>query len=291
MELGSVLQENGSSVSTERTVQNLLAAIPGWQNRSSTVTPLQHGYNNRSYRVDTANRSYVLRVVDQIDESGMRDNAVECRIQQGAARRGIAAPVEFFSPDSGLLLSEFAKGRSWQPEDLEVPDNLIRLAGLLKVLHSLPLSGVEYDAGIAARNYRSLLRPNAAESSLAALCVQIAESTAKTGRRACCHNDLVAENIVDDGTLKLIDFEYARDNDPYFDLASVINWHNLDAEQAELLLRAYGGVDVDNNRRRLDTQRRTFDAVQWLWLSLQQQRKPNEWQAQQLSRVAGRLSG
>ncbi|MEQ8207118.1 MAG: phosphotransferase, partial [Woeseia sp.] len=173
----------------------------------------------------------------------------------------------------------------------QVPENLVRLAALLKTLHGLPPSGVKYDAGIAARNYRTLLRYDVADSALAGLCVQIAESSSQIAKRVCCHNDLVAENIVDNGALKLIDFEYARDNDPYFDLASIINWHNLSSEQAELLLLAYCEVDVDESRERLNEQRRIFDAVQWLWLSLQQQRNPDQWQAEQLAEVADRLSG
>ena len=37
---------------------------------------------------------------------------------------------------------------------------------------------------------------------------------------AFCHNDLVAANVLDDGQLALVDFEYAVRADPLLDLAN-----------------------------------------------------------------------
>ncbi|HEA15716.1 hypothetical protein LCGC14_2006030 [marine sediment metagenome] len=55
-----------------------------------------------------------------------------------------------------------------------------------------------------------------------------------------CHNDLVKENIiVNSQGMFLIDFEYAKSNDVYFDLAALVVSFTLDDEQKQRLLANY----------------------------------------------------
>lgn len=56
---------------------------------------------------------------------------------------------------------------------------------------------------------------------------------------AICHNDLVAENILDTGELRLIDFEYAVRAAPVLDLASLAAMTRMTARQRRLLVEAY----------------------------------------------------
>ena len=62
-----------------------------------------------------------------------------------------------------------------------------------------------------------------------------AESSATT----LCHHDLVAENILDDGQLWFIDFEYAVCAEPLLDLASLASMNNFSAAEQDCLLEAY----------------------------------------------------
>lgn len=55
-----------------------------------------------------------------------------------------------------------------------------------------------------------------------------------------CHNDLVKENIiVNPQGMFLIDFEYAKSNDVYFDLAALVVSFTLNEEQKQRLLDDY----------------------------------------------------
>ena len=80
----------------------------------------------------------------------------------------------------------------------------------------------------------------------------------------------------------LLDWEYACDNDPMFDLASVIGFHDLGAKRTEILFHAYSGGADSTLRERLDMQIRLFDAVQWLWFAARHSVSPNR-------RLAGRM--
>ena len=57
-----------------------------------------------------------------------------------------------------------------------------------------------------------------------------------------CHNDLLAENYIDDGEqLWIVDFEYSGNNDPTFELGDTAQECGFDADQRARLCEAYFG--------------------------------------------------
>jgi thiamine kinase-like enzyme len=81
----------------------------------------------------------------------------------------------------------------------------------------------------------------------------------------CCHNDLVAENIIATPQVRFLDWEYACDNDPLFDLAIVVAHHDLSDRHADVLLDAYFDGAGRRWREQFATQMRLYDALNWLW--------------------------
>ena len=57
-----------------------------------------------------------------------------------------------------------------------------------------------------------------------------------------CHNDLLAKNIMDDGRVRLIDYDFSGMNDPSFDLGDVAMEGDYDLDQLEILCESYFGV-------------------------------------------------
>ena len=57
-----------------------------------------------------------------------------------------------------------------------------------------------------------------------------------------CHNDLLAENMLDDGTrVRLIDYEYSGNNDACFELGNIWSEASLPPELLDVLVTAYFG--------------------------------------------------
>ena len=50
---------------------------------------------------------------------------------------------------------------------------------------------------------------------------------------------LVAGNIIATPAIRFLDWEYACDNDQFFDLATVVAHHDLSDDRADFLLNAY----------------------------------------------------
>ena len=242
-----------------------IARIPGIEPAKARYRALGGGQSNRSWLIETEDRKLVLRLDGPRTAALGLDRHIELKVLRQAAGRGIAPEVVYAEPQAGILVSEYLPGRCWTRADLESDANLEALAALFRRVHALPPSGVPFDAAGAAARYLELIRTDDALASTGQRCLQMVESIPLPAETACCHNDVVAANVVAAPALRLLDWEYACDNDPLFDLASVIGYHDLDARRQRILLRAYAGDQALEER--LEQQLRLFDALQWLWLA------------------------
>ena len=217
------------------------------------------------------------------------DRTAELAILSAAHEAGIAPAVIYADPENSILVTEFLEGRTWEEADLADDAKLEALASLLRQVHDIRIEGEAIDIAEVARTYESFLERRPGLHAFAARCVEIVESIPGRLEVACCHNDIVAGNVIENESLKLIDWEFACKHDPFFDLASAIGFHNLVERQSQALLEAYTGGADGEARERLSEQVRVYDAVQWLWLATRQLVFPGGWQARRLEELQQRI--
>ena len=207
---------------------------------------LAGGTHRRSWLVAfTDGRRAVLRM-PVARSHALLDLATEARAMDAAALAGIAPRVLAAHAATGVLLTEHHGGTPWTSADTREHGNIVRLAALLRTLHALPVELPVFAAERIASRYLAALPREIGEPRAA----EWAEELVRLARRydsryaptAFCHNDLVAVNVLDDGELVLVDFEYAVRADPLLDLANAAAMSGFDAGQRRALLAAYRGV-------------------------------------------------
>lgn len=251
---------------------------------------MQGGLTNRNYKVDYAGNSFVLRLDDQHTASFGLDRATDLKARKLAAEAGIAASVVFADSGRGILLSEYLAGDVWRKEDLNNPRNLELIAELLHKVHSLPLLGVRLNPKLVAKRYLAALVNSPDLQAFGMQCQKQVAAMPVGSIVCCCHNDVIAENIVAGGdNLMLIDWEYSGDNEPMFDFACLIAFHELDTKTVAILLDAYAGGADDVLRERLAVQIILYDAIQWLWFAARQSVNPDARQAKHLQELRQRI--
>lgn len=245
-----------------RSVESVLAQIPGWEHGSHEK--LTGGLTNRTYLIDRKDKRAVLKIDDSPRSAPFNSREQEAQVQSTAASHGLANPVLFVRDN--IYLTEYLDGTVWTDDSLHEDANLVQLARSLRKLHSLPLTGRTFDARQAARSYAS--RIPSADAAMMRDCLQAIESMPRLQNLCCCHNDLVVGNIIAAPDVRFLDWEYACDNDPFFDIATVVAHHRLSGERANFLLDAYFDGDGDGRRWRahLATMVRFYNALLWLWL-------------------------
>ncbi len=246
-------------MTTKKTPEEALSAIPGWERAS--YRELTGGLTNRTYLVETGDDKAVLKIDEGSRCAPYNARNTEARIQTMAADQGLAGRVLFASDT--LYMTQYLDGVIWSGECLEDNTNLDLLAAGLRKLHSLPLTGRTFDATGAARDY--IQRLEDADPELVGDCLRKIEAGPMPHNLCCCHNDLVVANIINTPEIRFLDWEYACDNDPFFDLATVVAHHELSAEQSDYLLDAYFDGDGKRWREQLARQASVYEALLWLW--------------------------
>lgn len=233
--------------------------------RRATLWALEGGVKRRSYLVSSGADQWVLRLPAP-GADALLDLDTEARVMRAAAAAGLAPNVVAVDAGAGILLTDYRRAaRAWTPIDARQPRNVVRAAALLRALHAVRVGAPAFAAERIARGYITALAHAAdatgsarGSSSMGAprptfvardrrwadeLLELAGHYDAAYPPTALCHNDLVATNVLDDGRLVLVDFEYAARGAPVLDLAGLAGMNDYGARERRELLAAYGGDD------------------------------------------------
>ena len=186
---------------------------------------------------------------------------------------GVGPEVVAFIEPEGWLVTRFIDAPPLPIEALRRPENIARVAGALGRIHgAAPIPG-SFDAFSVVDDYRRV-----AEERGTPLPAPFAESLALAGRirlargpqpRVPCHNDLLNANFLDDGEVRIVDWEYAGMGDRFFDLANLSVNHDFGVAEDRLLLAAYFGAARPADLAALRLMRFMSDFREAMWGVLQ----------------------
>lgn len=234
-------------------LDGLLDQLDCLRGRPREVTVLAGGLTNTNVRVTTPQADVVVRISSKDSSLLAIDREAEYRNSCAAAESGAAPAVIEYRPEHHLLVVAFLDGTTFGPEDLRRDDNLVRVAAVCRRLHAGPRFVGDFDmfdvqrfylTTVQERGYR--LPPRYLEFMPRVEHIRDALTVIPT-QPVPCNNDLLAANFIDDGDrLWVIDFEYAGNNDPYFELGNIWSESNLSLEQLDELVSYYYGYEEPN---------------------------------------------
>lgn len=244
-------------------VKHALEQVAGWEN--ANYSALKGGLTNSSWLIELDDRKAVLKIDDTPRIAPFSSRPLEAQVQTRAASQGLANEVIYVSDT--ILMTKYVDGAVWSAACLQADENLDELAAAMKTLHALPLTGRTFDAIGAGRDYaqRIVAGGRVKDADKFRTCLDKIEAMPLPHNLCCCHNDLVAANIVHTPEIRFLDWEYACDNDPLFDIATIIAHHKLPPDRAKYLLNAYFDGDGTGWSEQLARQAEFYDALHWLW--------------------------
>jgi thiamine kinase len=239
--------------------------------RIDSVERIKHGLTNDSWLVRSDAGVFVVRRSNAAEESLQINRRSEARILEAVAAAGIGPEIICCDPARHLLVTRYA-GATWSDAQAMDIENIGRIAVLLRRLHALtPPHGIQaVDLANVIRGYAHTLDSHgkAIDASLHQRAEQVATFLRAEPEPRLCHNDIHALNIVDDGALRLIDWEYAGLGERLFDLASICVYHRYSKAQREHLLDSYLDSPDSHARHRLELCCWLFDYVRDLWTAV-----------------------
>src|SRR5207237_9636125 len=146
----------------------------------------------------------------------------------------------------GWLVTRYIDGRPLGIEDLRAPETIARIARALLRVHSGPPIPGRFDAHRVVEEYCRLALERGVEVPAEyAWALEVSRRIGAARRPEApvpCHNDLLIANFIDDGEIRIVDWEYAAMGDRFFDLGNLAVNHELGPAAVEVLLRASFGA-------------------------------------------------
>jgi thiamine kinase-like enzyme len=207
------------------------------------------GLTNRNYRIVDQDKSYVLRIPGEgtSDYINRRHEAVAARI---SADVGVNAPLIHFDESDGLMLTEFIDSAVTMNGDrFRDMGSVARAAIAFKRIHTSGRSfATEFNLFQKMDEYLDYLGKKEARIPDGYSEVQREAEAVRAAlgkhpsKLVPCHCDPLAENFLDTGSrVFIIDWEYAGNNDPMWDLGDVSVEAGFDPDQDALMMSTYFG--------------------------------------------------
>jgi len=247
-----------------------------WPGGEIRVAPIAAGLTNQNFRVEVQGTPYFVRLPGAWTDLLAVDRANELHNTRAAAQADVGPEVVAHDPESGALVLAWIDGRTMSNAAFQAPGMPARIAESLRQLHAgLRFRDdfdmfrlTEYYLGVA--NQRSIRVPDGYREELPKVTLIEAALVGRPLPTVPCHNDLLAENYLDDGRkLWIVDYEYSGNNDPTFELGNTAQELGFDAARQEELCAAYFGEATPALLARMRLQMIMSDVGWTLWAAIQ----------------------
>ncbi|MEX1206591.1 MAG: choline/ethanolamine kinase family protein [Dongiaceae bacterium] len=236
------------------------------------------GLTNQNYKLTVGESRYVLRIAGEgtgeyIDRKA---EAVNARVAAGA---GVNAEVLYFDAKDGVQVARFIDGAAtMNAERFKDLGAVARAAAAFRRIHDCgqPFAS-DFELFRMMDEYLDLLKRKdawvpdgyrAVQKEAEAVRAALAVHPAPLGP---CHCDPLAENFLDGGErMWIVDWEYAGNNDPMWDLGDVSVEAGFGPAQDAALMEAYfGGRPPTDRVGRMVMYKAMCDLLWTLWGAIQ----------------------
>jgi thiamine kinase-like enzyme len=252
------------------------ARVALWKGRDVKLSPLSGGLTNDNYLVESGGRRYVMRLPGQSTELLSIDRANEIFNTKAAATTGIGPKVLEHVAGVDVMVLEFIPGETMSPTSLRSPRMAARMAHSFHRLHAAPRFLQDFDMFRLIERYLRIVEQHGVTipAGYRDRLSTVAEIERAVGAFALpsapCHNDLLSENFIDDGTaLRIVDYELSGNNDPCFDLGNTAQEAEFDQDLRAALCESYFGRRDPRQLARMNLFALMSDVGWTLWGAIQ----------------------
>ena len=218
------------------------------------ITQIQklESYTNHNYLVTTNKKKVVVRIPGDISHLYI-DRQIEHDNYLIAKEYGFdPLNVLFFDPSDGLQVTDYLEEGKFIHHEKLTDSLLIDVAKLLQHLHG---QSFKFSNSFNPFIRLKAILENLQKDAVLPLHFVTAQKTIRKMEKQYkkklfishpCHNDPVPSNFVRfDQKMGLIDWEYAGNNDPGWDLSNFVLLSGLNEEQTETFIHAYSSKDYE----------------------------------------------
>lgn len=249
----------------------VVAGMPEWRGATITFDVLPGGTSNVNYLARVDSGCFVIKVLTEaMDDLGLRVPIAHVLTNtEAAGRTGLGAQIVRSFPEFSALVLECIAGRTLTIPEVGARENIPRIGRAVRAFHDTtePFTNrIDFfdflDTFLRLIDEHSLPPPDGLLDYLPVMSDIRAALAQHPLRLVPSHNDLLSSNIMDDGRIRLIDYDFSAMNDPCLDLGDLAMEADFDTDQVGLLCHSYFGAHNPTQLARV----RLFGVVaQYTW--------------------------
>jgi thiamine kinase-like enzyme len=254
------------------TIEQVVQRAATFRDRPVRVSELSGGLTNVNHLVEVDGSRYVVRIPGRSTELLAVDRSNERHNAEAASTTGVSPRIVEYMDGWNVMVLEFVEGETMSGAALRSPEQARRIAGSLRRLHAGPRFLHDFDMFRLTEFYLRICdeRGLRFRDRLGRVAEIERALTANPVDTVPCHNDLLAENYIDDGRqLWIVDFEYSGNNDPCFELGDTAQECEFDTTLREELCAGYFGDAREDRLARMNLQALMADVGWTLWAAIQ----------------------
>ena len=284
-------------------LEEALRHLPCLAAQPRTVEVLDGGLTNANFKVSTPERTAVVRLSSSDGDLLAIDRDAENLNSRRAAESGAAPAILDYLPEHHALVVAWVEGTTLTSQHMHDEGTLVAAAAVCRMLHSGPRFVGDFDMFEVQRRYLTIVtergyRLPAGYLDLLPEVDRIAAALAvRTEATVPCNNDLLPANFIDDGSrLWVIDYEYAGNNDPCFELGNIWSEAALPTGHLDVLVDSYYGKHLSDKVARARLLGLMAKYGWTLWASIQDAVSPIDfdfwsWGLEKYDRAVEELAG
>ncbi len=212
---------------------NVEQLLQAYKQNQLTLIDTKKGLTNHNYYFEYDNQAYMLRLP-------RHDCNTIINYQNEAKALNLIKPLDidveliYYNEESGLKITKYLAD-ALTYEEINDELKIVEVAKLMKKLHQANLKiNCEFNPLSMFKHYQELAHNTLYD--FPKLDIVLQEVSKVKREHVLCHNDWVNGNILfANKRVYLIDYEYAADNDPYFDVISFLSENQIYNEELRKL--------------------------------------------------------
>ena len=255
-------------------IDRLIKLIPEWNGKLIKVNPINSGITNINFEVIVGKKSFFLSMPSSNSELLNIDYKNKYYNNKICGKINISPKVTHFIESENLLVTEFIKSKTSSLATFQSSKEIEQLVKNIKLLHNANPFLINFNMLTQISYYQNILKKDFLPKELNRYVNNIKSLKNKlylpNHKLVSCHNDLLAENIINkNNQIFIVDFDYSGNNDPCFELGNLSVEMEYDDEQINKLVKSYYGEINENIICRVNLQGVVSDIGWSLWSYVQ----------------------
>lgn len=256
-------------------IHDVIKMVGDWKEKEYDIEELTEGITNKNFKVTIEGKRYVVRIPGEGTDLFI-NREVELHNMLSASEVGVGAHIfKYFKPEY-ISIAEFIDGEVMSVPSFKDKERIVKATRAIKRVNIRAKFISKFIMFDKCDEYLEIIKKNNIKvpenfGDAVAFVNRVRDKFLNTmPELSACHNDLLAENFIDQGDrMRIIDWELSGINDACFELGDFSVEQEFGEDEDVLMIETYFDNFDEKKFARINLYKSMADILWTLWAAIQ----------------------